>query len=89
MDLAVVFSSVNAAILVVLLSIYLGIVLRTRSAYPAGMMIFASFLLVQNLLTAYSYVAMNGFFAAAVLPYLVTISLFEFGGLIALTRITL
>jgi len=67
---------------------YSRIVLRTRAAHPAGLLIFASFLLVQHLLTAYSYLAMTSFFGGAVLPYLATISVLEFGGLVTLARIT-
>ncbi len=89
MDIAVVFSLLNAAVLLVLLAMYSTIVLRTRASYPASLMIFSSLLLVQNLLTAYSYLAMTNFFGATVLPYLAIISMLQFGGLVALTRITL
>jgi hypothetical protein len=89
MDLAVVFSSLNVVVLVGLLYMYARIVLRSRALYPAGMMIFGALLLLQNLLTAYSYFAMTTFFGEAVLPYLATISILEFGGLVTLTRISL
>lgn len=89
MDLAVVFSFLNILGLVVLLSLYGGILRRTRSAYPAGLMIFAALLLGQNVLTAYSYLAMTTFFGSTVLPYLAVVAILQFGGLMALTRITL
>jgi len=89
MDLAVVFSSLNVVALVGLLYMYARIVLRSRALYPAGMMIFAVLLLLQNLLTAYSYLAMTTLFGDAVLPYLASISILEFGGLVTLTRLSL
>jgi len=88
MDAATIFSSLNVVVLLVLMYMYSRIVLRSRAAYPLGLMIFASLLIVQNLLTAYSYIAMTSFFGGAVLPYLATISVLEFGGLLTLTRIT-
>ncbi len=89
MDLAIVFSAVNSALLVTLFIIYARIFLKRRAGYTLGLMIFAVFLLVQNILTAYSYGSMEPYFGEAVLPFLFTISLFEFGGLLALFKITL
>ena len=89
MDLAAVFSTMNVAILVGLLYMYVKIVIRSRALYPAGLALFATLLLLQNLVTAYSYFVMTPFFGDAVLPYLATISILEFGGLIALTRVSL
>jgi hypothetical protein len=88
MDLAIVFSALNSVLLLVLLSLYLRIFLRRRASYSLGLMIFAAFLLVQNLMTAYSYASMTPHFGEGVLPFLFGMSLFEFGGLIALFRIT-
>jgi hypothetical protein len=89
MDLAIVFSSLNVAVLIGLLYLYARITWRSRAVYPAGLLIFASLLLLQNLVTVYSYVSMTPFFGESVLPYLFAISLLEFGGLMALARITL
>jgi len=89
MDIATVFSSLNVAILIGLLYIYAKITLRSRALYPAGLVLFATLLLLQNLVTAYSYFVMTPFFGDAVLPYLATISILEFGGLITLTRVSL
>jgi len=89
MDLAAIFSSLNIVVLTVLLYLYARIAWRSKAVYTTGMLIFASLLLLQNVVTAYSYVAMTPFFGDSVLPYLVIISVLEFGGLLALTRITL
>ena len=89
MELAVGFALLNGIVLVGLLFLYGRITLRSKALYPVGLMIFASLLLVQNLVTAYSYISMTPFFGDAVVPYLFAISLFEFGGLLALARVTL
>ena len=89
MVLALAFSSLNAVVLAGLLYLYARITWRSRALYPVGLLIFASLLLLQNLVTAYSYIAMTPFFEGSLLPYLLAISVLEFGGLLALTRVTL
>ena len=89
MELAIAFSSLNVIVLAGLLYLYARITWRSKALYPIGLLFFASLLLLQNLVTAYSYVAMTPFFGESLLPYLLAISVLEFGGLVALTRITL
>ena len=89
MELAVGFASLNSLVLAVLLYLYARIAWRSKALYPAGLLVFASLLLVQNLLTVYSYVSMTPFFSDSVVPYLFAISALEFGGLLALARVTL
>ena len=89
MDSAVVFASLNVALLVGLLYLYSRIAWRSKAVYAVGLMVFASLLLVQNLVTDYSYLMMTPFFGESVVPFLFTISLLEFGGLIALAKVTL
>jgi len=89
MGLAVGFSSLNVIILVGLLLVYARIAVRSRALYPVGLMLFAGLLLAQSLTTVYSYVMMTPYFGGSVVPYLFTISLLEFGGLIALAKVTL
>ena len=89
MDLSILFSGLNAVLLLVLLYLYARITLRTRASYSMGLLIFAILLLSQNLLVIFAYGSMGYLIGEAVLPYLLTISLLQFGGLLALTRITL
>ncbi len=89
MDLAIAFSTLNVIVLAGLLYLYARITWRSRALYPVGLVFFASLLLLQNFVTAYSYVEMTPFFGESLLPYLLAISVLEFGGLIALTRVTL
>ena len=89
MEVAVVFSALNAVLLVVLLVIFVGIAVRSRAAHSAGLAFFAFLLLGNSLLTVYSYVAMAPFFGREALPFLSMMSVLEFVGLAVLLKITL
>lgn len=89
MDLAIFFSLLNVAVLGGLIYLYARIVWRSRAPYPAGLLIFGSLLLLQNLVTSYSYLDMTPLFGEGLVPYLLVISVLEFGGLVALIRVTL
>ena len=89
MDVAVVFSMLNAALLLVLLYVFLGIAIRSRASHSIGLTFFALLLLANSLLTAYSYATMAPFFGKEALPYLSTVSVLEFVGLAVLLKITL
>jgi len=88
MEVAVVFAFLNSVILLFLIVLYGRIAAKTRASYSIGLMIFAFFLLAQNLATIYSYVAMAPFFEPQALPFLSSISALEFVGLLVLARIT-
>lgn len=89
MDLAIVFSSLNVVVLIALVYIYARIGWRSKALYPVGLVVFASLLLLQNAVTAYSYTEMTPFFGEALLPYLFAVSILEFGGLLALVRVSI
>jgi hypothetical protein len=89
MDVAILFSGLNAVLLVALLFIYAKIALRSRASHSVGLMFFAILLLANSLLTVYSYVAMAPFFGKEALPYLSMMSVLEFVGLAVLLKITL
>jgi len=89
MDVAILFSGLNAALLVALLYIYIRIAFRSRAVHSVGLAFFAVLLLANSLLTVYSYLAMAPFFGVEALPYLSTISVLEFVGLAVLLKITI
>ena len=89
MELAIVFASLNVVVLVGLVYLYARIALQGKALYPVGLIIFAALLLLQNALTAFSYFSMTPFYAEGITPYLLAISLLEFGGLLALVKVTL
>lgn len=89
MEIAVVFSTLNSALLIVLLVVFAGIAIRSKAAHSIGLVFFALLLLANSVLTAYSYATMAPFFGKEALPYLSTMSVLEFVGLAVLLRITL
>jgi hypothetical protein len=88
MDLAVVFAVLNTIVLIALLTIYGRIAVKSRAAHSVGLVIFAVFLLAQNLMTVFAYVTMDQFFGPGALPELSGISALEFVGLLVLAKIT-
>jgi hypothetical protein len=89
MQIAILFALLNSVILCVLLYFYGRMAFKTKASYSLGLLIFAAFLLAQNVLTVYSYFDMWHFFGTAALPYLSWMAGLEFIALIALIRITI
>jgi hypothetical protein len=89
MDAAIIFSLLNAGMLLVLLYVFGRIAIRSRASHSIGLTFFALLLLANSALTAYSYVTMAPFFGKEALPFLSTMSVLEFVGLAALLKITL
>ena len=89
MEVAVVFSSMNAVLLFVLLIIFAGIAIRSRASHSIGLTLFALLLLANSLLTAFSYAMMAPLFGRGSLPYLDVMSVLEFIGLAVLLKITM
>jgi hypothetical protein len=89
MDVAILFSGLNAALLLALLYFYVRIALRSRASHSIGLTFFALLLLANSLLTVFSYITMAPFFGKEALPFLSTVSVLEFVGLAVLLKITL
>jgi hypothetical protein len=88
MDLAVIFAGLNTVVLVVLLSLYGRIALKSKATYSIGLVVFSLFLLAQNLMTLLAYVMMSPLFGQGALPFLSGVSALEFVGLLVLAKIT-
>ena len=88
-EMAVFFSFLNAALLLGLLYVYVRILLRTHARYTFGLIIFAGLLLTQNLVTLASYLFMIQFYSSQLYPVIDMITMFEFGALVALFKVTL
>jgi hypothetical protein len=89
MLITVAFSGINSVLLITLLFLYGKIVFKTRAIYPVGLFLFALFLLAQNLLAVFSYVAMQNYFGEGVLPYLLGIAGLELVSLAVLLKVTI
>jgi hypothetical protein len=88
-ETAIIFSFLNTALLLGLLYLYVRILAKSHARYTLGLIIFASLLLIQNLISMASYLFMIGFYSWQLYPVLDLIGVFEFAGLIALFRVTL
>lgn len=88
MDLAVLFAGLNSVLLAGLLYLYGRIARRTRAIFAIGLLTFALLVLLHNVMTVYTYLALAPLFGEGVLPYLFATTALEFGGLLVLLRIT-
>jgi hypothetical protein len=88
MYVAIGLASANSIILIGLIYLYARIAMKARASYSIGLAVFASLLLLHNLLTVFAYVAMAPFFGLGALPYLSGIGALELAGLIVLLRMT-
>lgn len=73
---AALFSFVNIVLLVGLIAIYAHSLSKIRAQFTFGLLFFAAFFLLQNLIALYSYLAMFMYFASGVegLVFAVTVA---------------
>jgi len=89
MDVAILFSSLNAFVLLGLIYLYGRLALRSRAILSVGLVIFAVFLLTQNLLTVFAYTSMQPLFGEETLPILSSTSALQFAAYVTLLKFTL
>lgn len=89
MDISSIVSMASMAILVVLLAVYGRIYNKTGATFTIGLMIFASMLMLHNVIAVYGYFAMAPLYSDELLPYFVGIHIAELAGLIALLKVTI
>ena len=70
-------AGVDAALAAVLLALYLKGFMKVRAPFTLGLLMFAVFLLAQNLLAVYAYTSMMEIFPAVLAPYMLGIMVFE------------
>jgi hypothetical protein len=87
MDVSSIVSMVNVVILVMLLAVYANIYRKIRATFTIGLMVFASMLLLHNVIAIYGYFAMASLYSNDLLPYFVGIHIAELAGLIALLKV--
>ncbi|MFQ5941677.1 MAG: hypothetical protein ACE5KA_08285 [Nitrososphaerales archaeon] len=88
MDTTAFVSAANVVVLIALLILYWRTYSSSKAQFTFGLILFASFLLMQNVIGVYSYIAMAPFFTESILPYMLTINIAEFIGLSALLKVT-
>ena len=69
MEISVRVSVLNIVLLVILLTIYSRIYKRTRAVFTMGLLFFVGMLMLHNLITVYSYFAMQPLYAAKLFPF--------------------
>jgi hypothetical protein len=88
MDVSSIVSMVNTIILVVLLAMYANIYRKTGATFTIGLIVFASMLMLHNIIAIYGYFAMAPLYSDDLLPYFAGIHIAELIGLIALLKVT-
>lgn len=88
MDASVIVSTGNVAILIALLILYGRMYSNSKAYFTLGLILFASFLLVQNAIGIYSYITMAPFFTETLLPYILAINIAQLVGLSTLLKVT-
>ena len=88
MDVSSIVSMVNMTILVTLLAVYANIYRKTKATFTIGLMVFASMLMLHNIIAIYGYFAMAPLYSENLLPSFAGIHIAELVGLVALLSIT-
>ena len=83
------FSTVNIALSIILISIYGNLYTKTRSAFTIGLLIFALVLLVRNLASSPFVTSLMGYHAYGLGPFAFLPSLFELVGLSVLLYLSI
>lgn len=80
-QLAALFSAVNVLLLLGLLWIYVSNFMKVRAQFTAGLLFFAAFFLVQNLISLYAFLTMFMYYAPGVTWIVLTITVIQTAGL--------
>ena len=84
-----IVSIANMAILIVLISIFGKMYVKTRAQLPLGMIVVAGMLFLHNIIGALAYFSMDGLFSHEIFPYLLGVGIAELGGLLIFLKITM
>jgi hypothetical protein len=84
-----IVASANIAVLIALLVLYARVYRSSKASFTVGLILFASLLMLHNIIAVYGYFIMEPLHAPALVPYFLAIHIAELGGLLVLLRITL
>jgi hypothetical protein len=84
-----IVASANIAVLIALLVLYARVYRSSKASFTVGLILFASLLMLHNIIAIYGYFIMEPLYAPALVPYFLAIHVAELGGLLVLLRITL
>jgi hypothetical protein len=80
---------VNLGLLGALIFTFAKIYHSSRAHFTLGLIFFCSLLLINSIISVYSYITMSMLFSDQLVPYLLTISIAEMTGLIIFLKIAL
>jgi hypothetical protein len=89
MTASTLVSAANMVLLGILIGVFAKIYSKTKAQLPLGMIFFSGLLFLHNAIGVYAYFSMMELYAAALLPYLLAVSVAELAGIIVLLKITL
>jgi chromate transport protein ChrA len=81
MDIAIGVTALNVALLLLLLYPYVRNALKTRSNMAFGLVLFAAFFLLQNLISLYFYATNMMYYVGPVEPDVMVLGIIEFVGI--------
>ena len=84
-----IVAAANIAVLIALLVLYAKVYKTSKANFTIGLILFASLLMLHNIIAIYGYFMMEPLYAPALVPYFLAIHVAELGGLLVLFRITL
>lgn len=84
-----VISTINIALLVILVITYLNIYSKTRSPFTIGLIIFAAAFLMKDLASSPFVIGLFGFIAFGLGPFVFLPGIFEFAALLALLYLSI
>ena len=88
MDLSMYTAAISAALLLVLVGIYLRVYRDTRARFSLGLAVFASILFAQNVVAVYSFLTMAAYIQDPFIPFLLTINVAQVLGILVLFQTT-
>jgi hypothetical protein len=84
-----VISTINIALLVIIVITYLNIYSKTRSPFTIGLIIFAAAFLMKDLASSPFVIGLFGFMASGLGPFVFLPGIFEFTALLALLYLSI
>ncbi len=81
-------AAISAALLLVLVAVYIRVYRDTHARFSLGLAIFATILFAQNVLAVYSFATMAAYVGEPFLPFLLTINVAQVLGITVLLQTT-
>lgn len=88
METVIIVEMINAVLLISLLFVYVNNYLQMKTVFGLGLILFASVLLLQNLIAVYFHFAMVEFYSSEVLEHAAIINFVQMTALIIINWVT-